>query len=58
MSLIDADELLKALKTWDKFGNTSTGLVRLTDKNKDDYVPYVRYDDVVNCINSIKTVVD
>lgn len=57
--LIDADELKKAIDTWDKFGYTTKGeLIRLDDSNKDDFVPYVKFDDVCNCIDNAPTVFD
>ena len=57
MRSIDAEALKKAVDTWDKFGYTAQGeLIRLTEKNKDLYVPYVKYQDIVNCINNAPTV--
>lgn len=53
MRLIDADELLTAVDTWDKFGcDEHTKLVPV----KDCYVPYVHYDDVVKAIKGAPTV--
>lgn len=55
MRLIDADELLKAVDTWDKFGcDADTKLVPI----KDCYVPYIHYDDVVKAIKGMPTVCD
>ena len=57
MRLIDAEALKKAIDTWDKFGYTAQGeLIRLTEENKDLYVPYVKYQDIVNCIDNTPTV--
>lgn len=53
--LIDADEVLKAMDTWDKFGYTETGCFVREPKN--DYVPYVHYEDMVNSVNSITTII-
>lgn len=50
---ISRDELLKAIDTWDKFGcNADTKLVPY----QDHYVPYIHYDDVVNCIKGMPPV--
>jgi hypothetical protein len=50
---IDKAELLKAMYTWDKFGYTARyGLERL-DKDDKDFVPYVKYDDMVNCVKNM-----
>lgn len=55
---IDKTELLKAMDTWDKFGNDSNkGLIPLsTPALRDRYVPYVRYDDMVKCVNGMSLV--
>ena len=53
---IDRAELLKAIDTWDKFGYTARyGLERL-DKDDKGFVPYVKYDDIVNCIINMSSV--
>lgn len=53
--LIDADELLKAIDTWDKFGYTETGcFVREPDN---DYVPYIHYEDVVKSVSGAETII-
>lgn len=57
MRLGDLDALKKAVDTWDKFGYTAQGeLIRLTEENKDLYVPYVKYQDIENCIDNAPTV--
>jgi len=54
--LIDVDELLKAIDTWDKFGYTARyGLERL-DKDDKGFVPYVHYDDMVKCVKNMPSV--
>jgi hypothetical protein len=56
--LIDADELLKAIDTWDKFGyTTGRNLIRLNQGNKDMYVAYIHFDDSVNCIKNMPTII-
>ena len=45
----EVDELLNAMDTWDKFGD-SFGLFRLNKSNEKDYVPYVRYEDMVQAV--------
>lgn len=56
VDLIDRAELLKAMDTWDKFGYTARyGLERL-DKDDKDFVAYVKYDDMVNCVNGMPSV--
>ena len=52
---IDRAELLKAMDTWDKFGYTETGCFVRAPKN--DYVPYVHYDDMVNCVKGLPSVI-
>lgn len=53
---IDRDELLKAMDTWDKFGYTTQyGLERL-DKDDKNFVPYVKYDNMVNCVKGMSSV--
>jgi len=55
---IDRVELLKAMNTYDKFGNDSNErLVFLsTPALQDRYVPYVHYDEMVNCVKGMPTV--
>lgn len=53
---IDRTELLKAMDTWDKFGYTTRyGLERL-DKDDKGFVPYVHYEDMVNCVKNMSSV--
>jgi hypothetical protein len=53
---ISRTELLKAMDTWDKFGYTARyGLERL-DKDDKDFVPYVKYEDMVNCVKGMPSV--
>ena len=57
--LISRSELLKAINTWDKFGyDCHRGLVRIDSTNNEEYVPYVRYEDMVRCINDMQTAYD
>ena len=57
--LISRSELLKAMNTWDKFGcDCHRGLVRIDSTNNEEYVPYVRYEDMVRCINDMQTAYD
>lgn len=55
---IDRTELLKAMNTWDKFGNDpNIGLIRLiTPALQDRYVLYVKYDDMVKCVKGMSSV--
>lgn len=55
---IDRVELLKAMNTYDKFGNDSNErLVFLsTPALQDRYVPYVHYDEMVNCVKGMPAV--
>ena len=56
--LISREALKKAVDTWDKFGYTAQGkLIRLTE-HEDFYVPYVKYQDIVNCIDNAPTVAE
>lgn len=50
----DTDELLKAMDTWDKFGFSHSGAF-VREPDCDDYVPYVRYEDMVNCVKNMPT---
>lgn len=53
---ISRTELLKAMDTWDKFGYTARyGLERL-DKDDKGFVPYVKYEDMVNCVKGMPSV--
>lgn len=51
-------KLLKAMDTWDKFGNDpNEGLIPLrTPALQDRYVLYVKYDDMVNCVKGMPPV--
>ena len=51
---ISRDELLKAIDTWDKFGcDANTKLVPY----QDHYIPYIHYDDVIECIKNMPSVI-
>ena len=52
---IDKTELLKAMDTWDKFGDDpNEGLIPLrTPALQNRYVPYVKYDDMVKCVKNL-----
>ena len=58
VEVIDRAELLKAMDTWDKFGNDpNKGLIILrTPALKGRYIPYVKYDDMVNCVKGMPIV--
>ena len=54
--LISRSELINAMNTWDKFGCNEHGrLVRLDSTNNEEYVPYVHYEDMVNCVKNMPT---
>lgn len=55
---VDRVELLKAMNTYDKFGNDSNErLIFLsTPALQDRYVPYVHYDEMVKCVKGMPTV--
>ena len=55
---ISREELIEALNTWDKFGYAPTNeLVPLRGNvDKDKYVPYIHYDDVIECIKGMPSV--
>ena len=54
---IDREELLKAIDTWDKFGVDGTNsLFRLDNLSLPYYVPYIHYDDVIECIKGMPPV--
>lgn len=56
VELINRVELLKDMDTWDKFGYTTRyGLERL-DKDDKGFVPYVKYEDMVNCVKGMSSV--
>lgn len=57
--LISRSELLNAMNTWDKFGcDCHSGLVRIDNTNNEEYVPFVHYEDMVNCVKNIPTAYD
>lgn len=55
---ISRAELIEALNTWDKFGYAPTNeLIPLRgNMDKDKYVPYIHYDDVIKCIKGMPPV--
>lgn len=55
---ISREELIEALDTWDKFGYAPTNeLIPLRGSaDKDKYVPYIHYDDVIECIKGMPSV--
>ena len=56
--LIDADEALKAMNTYDKFGYLPHNLIPLVSENGLNLVPYVHYDDMVACITNALTIIE
>lgn len=53
---ISKTETLKAMDTYDKYGYTARyGLERL-DKDDKGFVPYVKYEDMVNCVKGMPPV--
>lgn len=57
--LISRSELLNAMNTWDKFGcDCHSGLVRIDNTNNEEYVPFVHYEDMVNCVKNMPTAYD
>ena len=54
--LIDADELLKAMDTWDKFGYIETGCFVREPGN--DYASYVHYEDMVKAVSGTPTIIE
>ena len=48
--LISRSELLKAMDTWDKFGYDEHNRLIRIDSTNEEYLPYVRYEDMVNCV--------
>ncbi len=56
--LIDADEALEAMNTYDKYGYLPHDLIRLTSENGLNLIPYVHYDDMVTCITNMSTIIE
>ncbi len=56
--LISRSELLKAMDTWDKFGYDEHNRLIRIDRTNEEYVPYVRYEDMVNCVMDMTTAYD
>ena len=56
--LISRSELLKAMYTWDKFGYDEHNRLIRIDSTNEEYVPYVRYEDMVNCVMNMPTAYD
>lgn len=53
---ISRQQLLEALDTWDKFGYVPQyGLMRISKDDK-AYIPYIHYDDAVDCIKALPSV--
>lgn len=58
MRLIDADELLIAMESWDKFGvRPDNTLVKIGAYDR-CFMPYVHYDDMVKCVKGMPTIDD
>ena len=56
--LVDANELIKSMDSWDKFGYSAQyGLERLCKDDK-EYVPYVHYEDMVTAITNVPTIIE
>lgn len=56
--LIDVNELIKSMDSWDKFGYSAQyGLERLCKDDK-EYVPYVHYEDMVTAITNAPTIIE
>lgn len=54
MDLIDREETLKAMDTWDKFGcDENYRLIPLRGIDENSYVPYVHYDDMVKAVKGM-----
>ena len=54
MDLIDREETLKAMDTWDKFGcDENCRLIPLRGIDENSYVPYVHYDDMVKAVKGM-----
>ena len=54
MDLIDRQETLKAMDTWDKFGcDENCRLIPLRGIDENSYVPYVHYDDMVKAVKGM-----
>ena len=56
--LISRSELLKAMDTWDKFGYDEHNRLIRIDSTNEEYVPYVHYEDMVNCVMNMPTAYD
>ena len=56
--LINRSELLKAMDTWDKFGYDEHNRLIRIDSTNEEYVPYVRYEDMVNCVMNMPNASD
>lgn len=56
MRLIDADELLIAMDTWDKFGYDEQDRLIPIYHDDERYVPYVHYEDMVKAVNGMPTI--
>lgn len=54
--LIDADETLKAMDSWDKFGYSCHDMFRLTKDSEKDYVSYVYYANMVKAVDDAPTI--
>ena len=57
--MIDAEELLKAMDSHDKFGIDSHGYIRRINGNRYgdlDLVPYVHYEDMVKAVKDAPTI--
>jgi hypothetical protein len=56
--LIDADEVLKALETWDRFGyKGGWDFSRLHGNEINQYLNYIRLDNAEDCIKNTDTII-
>ena len=46
------------MDTWDKFGYDEHNRLIKIDRTNEEYVPYVHYEDIVNCVKAMTTAYD
>lgn len=56
--LVDANELIKSMDSWDKFGYSARYRLERLCKDDKEYVPYVHYEDMVIAVTNAPTIIE
>ena len=56
--LVDANELIKSMDSWDKFGYSAQDGLEWLCKDDKEYVTYVHYEDMVTAVTNAPTIIE